>query len=290
MLSILILIIAMSCGMSAVAAESVADPDDVNRNGIDDDVEDTPNKAKLWLGLGMYYPSLDTKVSVGLIEGPVGAWVDFESNLGMRDVALMPILNGSYRFNSRHRVNFGYFNLRRNGSERSDVTFRFGGIEVKASLPVQTYFDVKSYSASYGYSVYTSDKVDLELSVGLSVQDIAFGLATTGNLEEQREESDLLAPLPTIGMSGFYALSDKWLLNGRAGYFAVDMNWEDRDRDLGGTILDISAGVTHKTFKNIGFGLSWEYFDVNLDYRKSRKNVSLDYTYSGPTFSIFAYF
>ena len=264
--------------------------DDIDRDGIDDAVEDTPNKERLWMGLGAYYPGLDTKVSFDAIDGLAGAQVDFESGLGMRDVALMPMFRGSYRFSSRHRINFDYFDLRRNGSESSEVTFRFGDSEFKADLPITSFFDVESLSVSYGYSIYTDSKKDLELSVGISIQSIALGLATTGNLEEQREESDITAPLPTLGLSGFYALSDKWLLNARAGYFALELNWEDKDKDLGGQIIDASIGISHKTFANVGFGLNWTYFDVNVDYRQSRKRAKINYTYSGPMFNVYMYF
>jgi hypothetical protein len=264
--------------------------DDIDKDGIDDTVEDTPTQEKLWMGVGAYYPGLDTKVSLDAVDGLAGAQVDFESGLGMRDVALMPVFRGSYRFNSRHRINFDYFNLKRNGSDTSEVTFRFGDSEFKADLPITSFFDVEALSVSYGYSLYTDSKKDLELSVGLSIQDIGFGLATTGNLEEAREESGITAPLPTIGLSGFYAFSDKWLFNARAGYFALELNWEDNDKDLGGEIVDASIGISHKTFANVGFGLNWTYFDVDVDYRQSNKRAKIDYTYSGPMFNVYMYF
>ncbi len=278
------LVVAVLAGISSLCA-CAAEPVDEN------DIENTPEKANLLISLGAYYPALDTRVSLGPDSSiNATARVDFESDLGMRDVALMPILRMSYRFNARHRINLDYFDLKRSGSETSKVTITFGNRDFAANLPLTSFFDVETFSLSYGYSVYSSETVDFALSAGLSVQDISFGLATTGELEEVREESDVTLPLPTLGLSGTYALSPKWLIDGRIGYFAVELNWEDSDRDLGGQILDASVMLNYRMFKNFGVGIGWSHFDVDVDYRKRRLAAKVDYTYSGPILNAYAYF
>lgn len=264
--------------------------EDTDGDGVYEEVEDTPNKAKLWLMVGAYYPSLNTKVQISELNGQIGTRLDFESDLGMRDVALMPFLSASYRINSRHRLGLSYFDLKRQGSETSDVTLFIGDQEFSANLPITSFLDVKALSITYGYSLVTNPVYDLELSVGVSVQDLGLGFAQTQNQEEINLVTGYTVPLPTLGLSGFYAITDKWLLEARAGYFALDLSWDDNERNFGGHIVDASAGIYHKTFKNIGFGLHWSYFDVNVNYNRDSRAVRADYTYSGPLFRIVGYY
>jgi len=279
----------LTCWAAYPAAASGSD-DDLNSDGIYDEVEDSPNKAKLWLRFGAYYPQLNTKASLSRSDGTVGTTIDFESDLGMDDAEFMPVISASYRFNSSHRINFSYFDLNRRGGDESKVRIRFGDEVFEAFVPVQSFFDVEAFSVAYGYSLYTDSTKDLELSVGLSVQDLAFGLASTDDGKPIAEETGITAPLPTLGLSGFYSLGNKFLLQGRIGYFAVDLNWEDSDREFGGHIFDASLGIYHKTFRNIGFGLDWSYFDVNVHYSKNGRDARGDYTYNGPRFNVVAFY
>jgi surface polysaccharide O-acyltransferase-like enzyme len=64
-------------------------------------------------------------------------------------------------------------------------------------------------------------------------------------------------PLPTFGFSGLYALTDKLVLGGRLGIFAIEL---DLDRsNIGGSVIDAQLSLFHQTFKYVGFGIGGNF-------------------------------
>jgi len=251
------------------------------------DWDDDPTGKKFYLAGGAFFPKLDTVVSVEGSKGEVATEIDFESSLGMDRSDTLPIFRGYYRFNKKHRVDFGYFDLKRSGLGVSDVQIRFGDETFPANLPLNSFFDVKVFDLAYGYTVFHSPKADLELSLGLSIQDIEIGIQD--NMENiLKSETEVTAPLPTFGASGIFAFTDKLVLHARAGVFAVELDLNDNDFE--GRIIDVELSLIHYTFKNVGIGAGYVLFDVDVDYTDDRFKVSADYEYRGPMALINVYF
>jgi hypothetical protein len=251
------------------------------------DWEDDPTGKRFYLAGGAFFPRLDTVIRVDAADGTLGTTIDFESTLGMDRSDALPIVRGHYRFNKRHRLNFGYFDLERSGLSASEVEIRFGDVTFPANLPVSSFFDVKVYDLSYGYTLTHSDKWDVDISVGLSLQEISIGIQ--GNiLGVLKEETDVTAPLPTFGASGTYALSEKLLLSGRAGFFAIDLDLDSSN--FSGQIIDLSLMLFHQTFEHVGFGVGYVFFDIDVDYDDDSLDISANYQYRGPMALVGVYF
>ena len=255
-----------------------------------DDWKTWPMGQPFQFALGAYVPKLDTQLRVDRTDGLAGTTLSFEQNLGMRDTAILPTFTFAWRFARRHRLTASYFELNRSGSEVTQTEIRIGDKVFNVNLPVSTFFDVQVLSASYHYSVIFKPKSELALSVGLSLQEMTFG--TQGNLgggQLIEERSELTAPLPTFGLSGGYAFTDKWIFRGAIGIFAISLDWEDAD-GFGGTIVDFNATLFYVPFKHYRFGIAYTHFDVDVDWTKRGKNTAINYDYKGPTFLFAATF
>jgi len=253
----------------------------------DDDWRDHPSGERFWLMGGAFLPRLDTVVRVDASDGSLGTTIDFESTLGMDKSKSLPVLRGYYRFNKKHRLNFGYMNLQRSGLGASEVDIRFGDVTFPADLPLNSFFDIEVYDLAYGYTVKHNEKVDIQLSVGLSLQNIGIGIegSVVGVL---KEETDFTAPLPTFGVAGDYAFTDKLLLTGRLGIFAIELDLDSSN--IGGSVIDANLYLFHKTFEHLGFGIGYSFFNVDVDYEDDSLDVSADYEYRGPVLLMAAYF
>lgn len=253
----------------------------------DDDWEEDPTGNRFGIAFGGFFPKLDTLVRVDAADGNLGTIIDFESTLGMDKSNALPIVRGFYRFNEKHRINFGYFNLERSGLGVSDVEIRFGDVTFPANLPLNSFFDIEVMDLTYGYTLIHNEKWDLEASVGLSLQKIGIGIqgAALGVL---REEVEVTVPLPTFGFSGMYALTDKLLLGGRLGIFTIELDLDSSN--IGGSVIDAQLTLLHQTFKNVGFGIGANYFKVNVDYEDDDLHVDAKYDYIGPTIFLIGYF
>ena len=255
-----------------------------------DDWINWPMGERFQIALGAYVPKLDTQLRVDRTDGLAGTSLSFEQNLGMRDIAILPTFNFAWRFARRHRLTASYFELNRSGSEVTQTEIRIGDKVFNVNLPVSSFFDVQVLSASYHYSVIFKPKSELALSVGLSLQEMTFG--TQGNVgggQLIEERSELTAPLPTFGLSGGYAFTDKWIFRGAIGIFAISLDWEDAD-GFGGTIVDFSATLFYVPFKHYRFGIAYTNFDVDVDWTKRGKNTAINYDYQGPMFLFAATF
>ncbi len=248
-----------------------------------DDWTQWPMGQRFRISLGAYVPSLDTQVRVDRSNGLVGTTINFEQNLGMRDTAILPTFNFGWRFARRHNLGASYFELNRSGSEVTQTEIRIGDKVFNVDLPVSSFFDIKVLSTSYSYSVLFDAKKELALSVGLSIQDLTFGMQGNQGGVLVEDKSDLTAPLPTFGISGGYAFTDKWIFRGTVGIFAVELDWDDQD-NLNGSILDINLVLFYQPFKHYRFGLAYTNFDVDLDWTKRGKFTQINYDYKGPMF------
>ena len=253
----------------------------------DDDWTDDPIGNRFFIGGGIFWPHLDTVVRVDSSTGQLGTTIDFESTLGMDRTDNLPIMRGYYRFNEKHRLNFGYFKLDRSGLGVSDVEIRFGDVTFPADLPLSSFFNISVYDLTYGYTLIHTEKWDVELSIGLSLQDVEIGIEDDV-LGVLKEETDVIAPLPTFGGTGSYALTDKFILSGRLGIFAIELDLDSSN--IEGSVIDASVALFHKTFEHLGFGVGYNYFKVDVDYEDSSLAISGEYEYHGPSLLLAAYF
>jgi len=234
-------------------------------------------------------PRLDTRVRRDSSTGIVGTVIDFESTLGMDDKDQLPLLLGYYRVAKKHRINFHYFRLDRNGNSINEQAIRFGDITFPANLPLSSFFNVDVYSLAYSYSLIHDEKKELAFNVGLQFQDIEIGIS--GNLGPGliSEETAVFAPLPTFGGTFDYAITDKWIFTSLIGIFAIELDLGD-DTEFSGEILQFNTGVAYKAFKNVGFALQYNYFRVDVDVNDPDWLGALKYEYRGPVLSVSVFF
>ena len=262
-------------------AEVVAEEDDA---WLDDPLGD-----RFALGVGLFSARLDTIVRLDSSTGMTGTEIDFESTLGMDENVRLPLVLGYYRFAKKHRISFQYFRLDRNGNSVSDLPIRFGDVTFPANLPLSSYFNVDVYSLGYSYSLIHDPKKELAFNVGLQFQDIEMGIAGSLGPGIISDDSDVFVPLPTVGATFDYAITEKWIFTSLVGLFNVGIDLGE-DAAFAGEILQVNAGVAYKAYKNFGFGLKYNYFRVDVNVDDSDWVGALKYEYRGPVLAFAFYF
>ena len=254
-----------------------------------DEWQSWPMGARFSITVAAYFPSLDTKVRVNASDGTTGTAIDFEQNLGMQDTETLPTVGFGWRFAKKHRLDLGYFSLKRSGSAVTTTQIRFGDTVFDIDLPVSSFFDVDATYILYSYSLLFDEKKELAVSAGLSVQDFKFGIQGNPGQGIIEGESGLTAPLPAIGISGGYMFTDRLFLRANLGVFSFDIALSD-EIELRGEIVNAMLGLYHQTFENVRFGISYDYFKVNADFGNATGFNSIDYNYYGPALIVTANF
>ena len=168
------------------------------------------------LSLDAMFPTLDTRVRVDASDTSPGTTIIFEENLGMSDTESLPAVGFSWRFAKKHVLGLKALRLDRSGSAITTSEIRIGDKVFTVDLPISSFFDMQIVSFDYNYSLVLDERKELAVGIGLSVQDLTFGVIGNGDLGIIETESSITAPIPTFSLKGGYAFTDKWI--GKMGF------------------------------------------------------------------------
>ena len=251
-----------------------------------------PLGRRAGLSVGAFFADLSTTARIDDSSGRLGTAISFERNLGLDETETRPLASAYWRFTKRQRLELFYFNLDRSGDSISNFTIRFGDRQFQANLPIETFFDAEVINLGYSFSPIFDEKKEFRIGLALSFQNLSAGLRVSETIAgipvTISEETDVLAPLPTFTSGFAYAFTDKWILDLAVGYFTVEV--DVGDKDYAGSILTLIGGIRYKAFKHFGFGLKYDWFNVNLDVTGGRVDWDLDYKYKGPMLTMSTYF
>ena len=96
----------------------------------------------------------------------------------------------------------------------------------------------------------------------------------------QRAEVGDSQPLPNIGAWYNFSPARNWLLHARVDWISANIG------DYDGGMWNTNIGVGYQAWRHVGFDLSWQYFNLNLQVDKDDWKGGADMTYSGPVFAM----
>jgi hypothetical protein len=254
-----------------------------------DDWQSWPLADRFTISVVAFFADLNTQVRVDVLDGARGTTIDFEQNLGMSDTETLPGFAASWRFAKKHKLVLDAFRLDRSGSAIAVTDITIGDETFGANLPISSFLDMTVTSLGYSYSLVFDEKKELAISAGLSLQDIEFGFLGTGTLGIIEVQSGITAPVPSFGLNGGYTFTDKWVGKAGIGLFSFDLDISNED-ELSGEVLNGFVSIEHLTFEHVHFGLSYNYFDVRVEWTESELDTTMGYVYQGPMLTVRASF
>jgi opacity protein-like surface antigen len=223
--------------------------------------------------LGVYTPNVSTTAHLNGAGGRVGTEVNFEDDLGYTDRKNMPAVLASVRLGERWRIEAEYLSLKRENAHTLERTISWGDNSYTLGTVVNSEFRSDIFRLSGGYSFVRDAQKEFGFAFGLHTTDFKTSIAAAGI---GSDTGDVLAPLPTIGLYGAYALTPKWLVSGRVDVFSLSYDAYD------GSLTNATIGIDYRFFRNIGLGAAYRYIDYDLKVTKSSFNGGLNYRFSGP--------
>jgi len=128
-----------------------------------------------------------------------------------------------------------------------------------------------------------------ELGVGLGLHWINLDTFLEGEIIINDSTTDFHSasasaafPLPNIGAWYMYSWSPKWMLQARVDWLSATIG------DYSGSMWDVQAGINYQAFKNIGFGIYYKGFLLDVDVDKSNWHGRADLTQHGPLLTVSA--
>ncbi|MCW8845772.1 MAG: hypothetical protein OQK99_08030 [Gammaproteobacteria bacterium] len=231
------------------------------------------------ISLGVFVTNRD---STTRLDGDIpnsGTPIDLETDLGLSKQDSVFRIDGYYRFNEKHRIDFSYFDLSRDGSKVLNRTIDFLGEEFLINTQVDANFDMSIYKIAYTYSVIQNDSGYLGLSAGLYIADISAGISLTplegGLIDGAAASEGVTAPLPVFGVRGQYNFTEKWMFRGSAEIFVYEYD------AYSGSLYDVYAGIDYQWFKNMAVGIGYNSVKLDVGVSADRFEGNLNWQYDG---------
>ena len=237
-----------------------------------------PDSERSGIALGVFITDRNTTGRVDSATLGLGTTINFENDLGLDGSGTVARLDGYYRFQPRHRIDYAIFDLSRDATATIDEEIQFRDEIFDINSTISSEFDLTIYKAAYTYSLLMRDDGYLGVTGGLFTlsSDVSLTESNTGQFDAE----DLTAPLPVVGLRGNYQLMPRLVLRGSAELFAVEFD------DIDGRLVDFHIGLDYYFRDNFALGLAYNAVSINVDADGSDFKGALDWDYDGVLLSI----
>ena len=239
-------------------------------------------EPKFELRVGAFHDLIDSKVARDTSDGIPGFETDIEEFLGAADEKTVLQMDAVLRLGHYHRLEFGYFELTRNGSVTLSNALSFGDELFLAGTTIDSRIDASIFRAGYAYSLIRDAQKELGIMAGIHFSNFETNIsaAATG----QTETSDAGTPLPVIGVHGSVFIGEKTTIGAKLQFFRMDFDRYEGSLNYG--TLDIERRFTER----FSVGLGYNYYRMNLSSSDSDVNGYLKLRHHGPVIFLTAGF
>ncbi|MDH3387577.1 MAG: hypothetical protein OEN02_06690 [Gammaproteobacteria bacterium] len=214
----------------------------------------------------------DTDLAV-LSSDNLGTGFSFVNDLGGDESLTIPRIDGHYRINDLHRIEFASFRIERDGRNRLDIDLDIGNQSYVAGDTVISDINYELLKIGYAYSFYRSQTVELSATAGLNATDYEFEYRLVDG--SSAGSSRAVGVLPMFGIRMAYAIDSRWSLHYLSEVLFVEVGDEE------GSFQNYELAIRYR-FDNsfmLGFGLT--RFSVDLTAKDSEWNGRIADTHQG---------
>ena len=233
---------------------------------------------RYFVDVGLYFPDRELELSVEGSLDPVGRDVDFEEQLGLEKRDELFAMNLGWKFGEKWELGAQYFESDGQRSAVLEEDVEWGDFVFGEGTGVAAGLSFELIRAFFGRSFESADHHDF--GVGFGLHHLELGAFIEGNAilngnpaGFRRESVKAAAPLPNIGAWYVRSLSKRWAVRARFDWLSADVG------DYDGRLINVSAGINYRLFRNVGLGLSYNFFqlDVGVDDDGWRGEVKTTY-------------
>ena len=241
------------------------------------------------LRVGVFFSDLDSSIRIDSDLGRIGDGLDFERDLGMPETKTTLYGGASWRFATKHVLEWEFFDLGRDGLTRVEKSWDIGDTTILANGQISSTFNVRINRFTYSYRFFENSRTSMNLMAGLHGMRVYANLALSGNLivdgepvfvlpnEPNVEVDKTKLPLPHFGLGINHALTPRLMGHAMVKGFALEIG------DTYGRLIEANVGAQYQLGKNfgIGAGVKWFFLDLVED-ETALVDVSMDFDFFGP--------
>lgn len=239
---------------------------------------------RLRLDFGGFFQDFSTTLRIDSKNGS-GTELSLEDDLGLDANKTSFRFDGYWRFGRRGRIEWAYQYFGRSNEHTLNRRIEINDKVFDVGASVNTSSSAHVAELYYSWSLLNTPEAEVALMLGAStfankwsVEGTGFisggGGSTAGSF--QREETDLVVPIPAVGASVRYTLLPGFMAHGRIKWMKANID------QYSGQMLDWRAGLDYYFTKNFGIGAVWSSTDIEIEKEMEKGNVAFNYKYDGP--------
>lgn len=235
---------------------------------------------------GVFFPTKEFRVRV---DGSLpGEGIDFGDAFRLSDDDSTAAVNLSWRFGEKWSVAGQYWKLDDSSTATLDRDIQWEDVVFEKGSFARAGAGLEVIRVFFGRSFSSSERHELGLGLGLHWLEVSAFIegqirTNIGDGELYRGSVSADAPLPNIGAWYTFAFSPKWALQTRLDWLSASVG------EYSGGLTNASVGVNWAIWEHVGVGLSYNYFELNVDVDKNDWQGATRVSQYGPTLAISAY-
>ena len=235
-----------------------------------DNYDDLPPTERFKIMFGAFIiDRFDTTIRLDSRTVPIGTVIDLEDSFNVDASETVGRIDGFYRFNNRHRIDWTYYRSRRGGSAVVEQEFIIGDPDdpdgkdvIPVGAQVDTIWNFDLLKVGYAWSFLNKRNYEWYIGGGLNIHaldvEIAYQATVGSTIERDSYDAEANIPLPTATIGGRYQMSEKWQANFRYELFFLKLG------DYKGARQEVMLTFEHNTFNNVGFGVGLNMIDMDV--------------------------
>ena len=237
--------------------------------------------AKGGASLGTFLNSNDLKIRVDGEAGNLGTTIDWSNTFGAGEKSRFR-LDGVWRFTPKHHLRVMVTDYSTSQTETLERDIEWGDDFIKAGSKATGKVGFSIAEVAYEYAFKHKENMELALTAGIHYTSFEAKLTadldtSVGDLQgELGGKASVDAPLPVFGARGMWRLGGDFYLDAMVQWFALSID------QYSGGLVNYRAAAIWQPKQWVGIGVGYDYFNVDVDVKKSNFKGMMDWTYKGP--------
>jgi hypothetical protein len=235
------------------------------------------------LSAGGFFPGFSSEMTIDIMADGENKTIDVEDDLGLKSSTNTFRVDGYWRVGPRHRITVGYYALNRSGTRVLETDIEWEDVVYPVGVNIDSQVDFDVVPISYAYSFLKRENWEIAASIGVhwmkidtNIEGQAFVDGDGDDvLTVEREGSDVSGPFPLLGLMVDFQPAPKWQIGATIQYLDLSIG------KYRGRLFDARAYVEYYVWRNVGVGLSYNFFDLDAGVKKEDFHGRFNIEYDG---------
>ena len=213
------------------------------------------------------------------------------ADLGLGDDTGISWAKFDWQFAEAWQFSLTYTSFDADGFNSATESGNFDDTEWEIGASLTSSLEMEFFIIDLNWDLLKTEKGRFGVGAGIHAADFDFNLLVEvfGSIGGEsgddlilvgREEADELAPLPNLTLGGGYRLADSVYFDARFGWLSLSYDRYD------GRLFTARSAVEWRAWNNVGFGVAYQYVDVEVEVEGSRSVERYDLEFYGPVLFI----